>query len=226
MTSSQRLVGFALTACGAAMAASVALATAASAATITLDRPCYVNTASGPATMTISGAGFTPNEAVRLTGGPVNVTPTVDASGAFTTTAAAPGLAATGPGTLATTLNATDAATGHTVATAKALSANLSVSTKPGSIPAKDIRKRKILFTFSGFTPGKNIYGYYLRKKVVAKSRFGKAQGPCGTLKQKALLFPGGHPTKNQYVVAFESMSRYSAKAFPSVVGKLSILSF
>ncbi len=225
MTSSQRLVGLAAAACSA-LAASGALASAASAATITLDRPCYINTASGQAAMTITGAGFTPGDSVDVSGGDVFVTATADASGGFTIPTLAPQLGTVGPGTLATTLTATDQTLGQPVATAKAMSANLAVSIKPTSIPAKDIKKRKITYTFSGFTPGKHIYGYYLRKKVVAKTKFGRAKGPCGTLRQKALLYPGGHPTKSQYQVAFESTSRYVKKAFPSVVGKLSIVSF
>ena len=69
------------------------------------------------------------------------------------------------------------------------------------------------------------MYAYYLRKKkVVAKAKFGKASGPCGTLKQKAFLFPGSHPDKTGYKVVFESTSRYAAKAFPSVSGNLNFM--
>jgi hypothetical protein len=227
MTAShRRLAGFAATA-GAALASTGALAAAASAATISLDKACYVNTASGPAAMTITGAGFTPGDTVAVSGGTTDVSAPVDPTGAFTAPATAPLLSTTGPGTKSTTLSATDLTTDQTnAATTTVLSANLAVSTKPSSIRAKDIPKKKITFSFSGFTPGKDIYGYYLRKKVVAKAKFGKATGPCGTLKHKALLYPGGHPKKDEYDVAFESASHYSKKAFPVVLGKLSILSF
>jgi len=209
-----------------ALTASGALAAQASAATLTLDRACYVNTASGPAQMAISGTGFTPGDSVSVSGGTTFASATVDSAGDIATTADAPELTADGPGKLSTTLTATDETTGQAVATATALSTNLAVATKPGSIPAREIKHKKITFSFSGFTPGKEIWGFYLRKKVVAKAKFGKASGPCGTLTHKALLYPGGRPTKDQYNVAFESTSRYSKKAFPSVVGKLSILSF
>jgi hypothetical protein len=210
----------------AALTASGALAAQASAATLTLDKACYVNTASGPATMTIAGSGFAPDDSIDVSGGTTSVTATADATGAFSVAAQAPELTNPGPGARSTTLTATDDTTGSTVATVGAMSTNLAVSTKPGSIPAREIKQKKITFSFSGFTPGKEIWGFYLRKKVVAKARFGRAGGPCGTLTHKTLLYPGGHPTKDQYNVAFESTSRYVKKAFPSVVGKLSILSF
>ena len=88
------------------------------------------------------------------------------------------------------------------------------------------MRKDKVTFSFSGFATGKHIYGYYLLKKVVAKVKFGRAHGPCGLLKQKALLYPGGHPSKDKYKVSFESSSRYDKNAFPRVTGTLNILHF
>ncbi len=60
----------------------------------------------------------------------------------------------------------------------------------------------------------------------MAKAKFAKAQGPCGMLKQKALLYPGGRPSKDQYKVTFESSSRYNKNAFPRVTGTLNILHF
>lgn len=224
----RRLAGAAASAC-VLLASAGALAAQASATTITVDKPCYVNTAAGPAQMTITGAGFNPGDPVAVIGGTTDVSGTVDSTGAFSVRTAAPELSTPGPGTLATRLTASDQdLTTNTTITAQttAVSANLAVATKPASIPAKDIKSRKITFSFSGFTPGKDVYGYYLRKKVVAKEKFGKATGACGTLKKKALLFPGGHPKKNTYDVAFESTSKYAKKAFPSVFGKLSILSF
>ncbi len=101
-------------------------------------------------------------------------------------------------------------------------SANLAVLTRPLSVV--NLRRDAVTFVFSGFTPGKPIYGYYLRKAVVAKMAFHRAAGPCGTLQQKALLFPGGRPKATHYDVAFESTSRYSKHATPRVTGTLDIL--
>jgi hypothetical protein len=111
------------------------------------------------------------------------------------------------------------------IATVDVTSANLAVSASPRTV--RNVRKDKVTFSFSGFTPGKHIYSYYVHgKKVVAKGRFGEAQGPCGLLKQKALLYPGGRPTHDTYTVTFENSSHYSKRVFPRVTGMLSILRF
>jgi hypothetical protein len=224
MTAShRRLAVLAVTACSLS-ASTGAWAAPASAAAISVDKACYVNTAAGPAPMTITGTGFDPGESVQIAGGTTHVDATADATGSFTATGSAPELSTKAAGTRLTTLTASgfDAATGTTTsAMTRALSANLAVSTKPGSVPVKDLKKRKVTFSFSGFTPGKNIYGYYLRKRVVAKTRFGKAKGQCGTLKQKALLLPAGHTATGRYGIAFESVPHYSKTVFPSVTGIL-----
>lgn len=212
--------------CSLAPAAAVlgAQASAAGAATISADKACYVNVdpAVG-APMTISGTGFIPGDTVELSGGTVFGTATADPTGAFTVPVSAPLLSTIGPGTLSTTVTATDNAANGTTVTASTLvqSANLAASTKPARV--KNVHKDKATFTFSGFTPGKPIYGFYLRKKVVATVRYSKANGPCGTLTQRALLYPGGHPANDQYNVAFESTSHYSKSAFPRVTGVLNV---
>ena len=225
MTVSQRrLAGLAVTAC-CAVSATGALAAAASAATLTPDKACYVITdTNAGAPMTITGAGFTPGSTVQLTGGstPTFVNAVADAAGNVSFAAKAPSLATTGPGSKKTTFTATDPNGVSAAVTVR--SANLSVATKPGSV--RNVHKNKVTFSFSGFVPGKRIYGYYIRKKIVAKAKFGKAQGPCGVLKQKALLYPGGRPSKDQYKVTFESSSRYNKNAFPRVTGTLNILHF
>ncbi len=207
---------------GSLLLASGALAAPAAAATISAGKACYVNV--NPATgaaMTITGSGFTPGDTVDLSGGTVSATTAANAAGDVVFTANAPALHTTGPGAERTTLTATDQGNGLSVTTV-VRSANLSVATKPGSV--KNVKKDRVTFSFSGFAPGKHIYGFYARKKIVAHTRFGKASGACGVLQQKALLYPGGRPPKNQYTVTFESTPKYSKRAFPRVTGKLSIL--
>src|SRR5947209_18135557 len=210
IASHRRLASVAVTAC-CAVSATGALAAQASAATLTADHACYVNGTAAGAPMTITGTGFVPGSAVQLSGGTAFDDQTADAAGNVTFTAAAPRLATLAPGAKTTTLTAVgsnpDGTT--TTATLRVHSANLGVATSPGSV--SNVRKDKVTFSFSGFVPGKRIYGYYLsRKKIVAKAKFARAQGPCGVLKQKALLYPGGRPAKNQYTVTFESSSHYS----------------
>jgi hypothetical protein len=205
-----------------------ARAAESSTARISADKACYVNTnsASG-APMTVSGTGFTPNGTVAISGGNVSTTATVTSDGEFVVATKAPILSTSGPGSMSATLTATEqTGTGGPAVSATTVvrSANLAVATKPTSV--RNVRKDKVTFSFSGFTPGKRIYGYYMRKRIVATARFAAAGGPCGTLRQRALLYPGGRPHNSQYNVAFESTSRYSKTAFPRVTGKLTILHF
>jgi hypothetical protein len=205
--------------------ASGASAAQASAATITANQACYVN--ADPfqgAPMTITGAGFTPGDDVDISGGTVFASATVNPDGTFAVTTQAPTLATVDPATAATALTATDLESG-TTAGATVLSANLAVSATPAFIRHPD--RTKVTFKFSGFTPGKHIYAYYLRKnKLVAEVRFGKAAGPCGTFRQRALSYPGGHPRSDRYKVTFESSKRYTKTAFPRVVATLRIFRF
>lgn len=224
----RRLARVAIAAVCAASIGSAALAAGADAAAITVDRACYVNTVAGPATMTITGSGFVPGDDVSIAGGTAFASATADANGAFTTTAQAPELSTSGPGTLVTTLTATDYAVSGTItASIPVLSANLAVSTNPAHVPVKSIQKRKVTFSFSGFTPGQRVYAYYLRhKKVAAKAKFGRVSGPCGTRKQKAPIFPGSRPNLNGYKVVFENARHYSVLANPSYAAQLSFFTF
>lgn len=197
---------------------------AAGAATLIADHGCYVNVnpAAG-APMVLTGSGYTPGDTVDITGGTVFATAPVDANGNFVTApTAAPILNTIGPASKTTTLVATSESSGEAVATTVVHSANLSFSVSPQSVPYSRFSKQKVTFSFSGFTPNKHIYGFYMRNgKTVAKDKFKKAGGACGMLKQRALLFPGGHPKKVTYKVAFESSSRYVKKAFPQIDGQL-----
>jgi hypothetical protein len=225
MTSSLRRPMLVALSLGTLAPAAGALATQASAAAISVDKPCYVNVSPGQgAPMTVTGMGFAPGDTVDVSGSGVLASATVAANGEFTATTRAPILSVTGPGTLNTTLTATDKGNSALAASTVVRSANLAVSTKPISV--RNVRKDKVTFSFSGFTPGKRIYGFYARRRIVGTIRFGKAAGPCGTLRQRALLFPGGRPHKDRYTVTFESSSRYSKRAFPRVSGQLSILHF
>jgi len=226
ISSHRRLAGIAVTVCCAVPAAG-ALAAQASAATLSADKACYVNAdpAQG-APMIIAGSGFVPGSTVQLTGGTTFGNAVADSAGNVSITAQAPELATIAPASKKTMLTATadNPDSTQTVANVQVQSANLAVATKPGSV--RNVRKDKVTFMFSGFAPGKHIFGYYLRKKVVAKAKYGKAQGPCGMLKEKALLYPGGRPTHDSYKVTFESSSKYDKNVFPRVTGTLNILHF
>ena len=137
----RRLAILAATAC-ALPAPAGALAAPASAAMISVDKACYVNTATGPAPLKVTGSGFDPGESVQIAGGTTVIDTTADATGSFTATGTAPKLSTKAPGTQRTTLTATgfDAATGTTTsARTTALSANLAVSINPLSVPHRPV---------------------------------------------------------------------------------------
>jgi hypothetical protein len=226
ISSHRRVATIAITACCAVPAAG-ALAASASAATLAANKACYVNAnPSEGAPMVVTGSGFVAGTTVQLTGGTTFGSGVADANGNVSIPAQAPELATIAPASKSTMLTATgDNPDGsQTTATLKVQSANLAVATKPGSV--RNVRKDKVTFSFSGFVPGKHIFGYYVRNKVVAKAKYGRAKGPCGMLKQKALLFPGGRPQKDQYKVTFESSGKFNKSAFPRVTGTLNILHF
>jgi hypothetical protein len=227
ISSHRRLASIAITACCAVPAAG-ALAAQASAATLAANRACYVNPDPAQGSpMLITGSGFEAGSTVQLTGGTTFGNAVADANGNVAIVAQAPELGKFAPGSKTTMLTATaDNPDGtQTVATVSVTSANLAVATKPRSV--RDVRHDKVTFSFSGFVPGKHIYGYWQTKgKTVGRTKFAKAHGPCGTLKEKALLFPGGRPKKDTYTVTFESSSKFSKKAFPRVTGKLNIFHF
>jgi hypothetical protein len=207
-----------------------ALAASASAATITADKACYVNAnASLGAPIVITGSGFVPGTTVDLSGVSdlTLVSGVADPAGSISIAAHAPELSIQGPGSGAKTVTATanNPDGSQTIANVHVLAANLAVAPHPSSV--RNVRKDKVTYSFSGFLSGKHIYGYWrFKKKAVGKIKFGKAHGPCGTLKQKALLFPGGRPSHDSYKVTFENTSRYSTRAFPRVTGTLSIFHF
>jgi hypothetical protein len=227
ISSHRRVATIAITACCAVPAAG-ALAAQASAAALQVNKACYVNAdpAEG-APMTITGSGFVAGTTVQVTGGTTFGSGVADPNGNVSIAAQAPELATTGPASKSTMLTATaDNPDGtQTTANLAVQSANLAVETSPRSV--KNVRKDKVTYSFSGFVPHKHIYGYWQTKnKTVGTTKFAKAHGPCGTLKQKALLFPGGHPSKDSYKVTFESSSKFKKAAFPRVSGTLNIFHF
>ncbi len=192
------------------------MATQAQAAGISIPVSCVVVREVKPATvMPVTGTGFTPGDDIDIESSPGSL---------FTsTTAASDGTFGGGiplsPFTLFNseapqvgtfTLTATDEGTGA-VATAQFEAATLAVVTKPTEARAN----RKVTFSFSGFRPGKEIYAHYLRKgKVTATAKFGRATGPCGTLRKRAHFYPG-RERYDRYTVQFDNSKRYSHKAEP-----------
>ncbi|HWF50448.1 MAG TPA: hypothetical protein VG294_07385 [Solirubrobacteraceae bacterium] len=191
----------------------------ASAATLAVGQACVVNpNPSVGSPMTVTGAGFTP-------GGPVSIasnhggafsTATADAAGGFAITMGGPILATINPAAAAFVLTATDETSGGTATTSFA-AANLAVRTNP----AQGKPNKRVTWSFSGFIGGADIYAHYLHgKKVTATVKFGRAQGPCGVLKKRAVFYPG-KAKYDLYKVQFDDSRKYLATALPRLVATL-----
>lgn len=193
----------------------------ASAATISVTKPCYVNSIHQRASMTVVGSGFTPDTPVEISSSDGTVAKLVTASPtgtiALTTAAPAPLLNPLEIKTVTLTAQVSSVSGPMVVATTPATVTPLSVVTKP----ARAKFTRKVTWFFSGFDPGKQIYAHYLRRRTVARTRFGKAQGACGVLKARARLFPGGHPRFKTYRVQIDDSKRYRKHTLPRFVTKL-----
>jgi hypothetical protein len=198
-----------------------AAAAPASAATLSLNKPCYVSAVSKRAAMNLLGSGFVPGDMVEISSsdGSVATSTTVNASGDIAATTGAPIPAFSLPGSKTVTLTAQDfTAAGTTItATARTQAAQLAVDTKP----AQARLSKKVTWYFSGFRPGRFIYGHYLHKKPVARAKFGRAKGPCGVLKVKAQFYPGGHPRFKSYGLQLDDSKGYSKHASPRIVTRL-----
>lgn len=198
---------------------SAVAAAPASAAAIAVVEPCVVD-AGGAAPMVVGGTGFTPGDVIDVQA-PNDAAfgySTADAAGNLAITMNAPVLGTVDPKVQQFTLTATDQTNPLAVApTATFLVANLAVVTQPRE--AKPTKR--VTWSFSGFVAGKAIYAHYLhRGKVVATRSFGRDVGPCGTLKKKALFYPG-HAKYSSYSIQVDNSRRYSKKTLPRVLSTL-----
>jgi hypothetical protein len=203
-----------------ALAVPTAATGAASAATIAVTKPCYVNANPGQgAAIAVTGSGFTPGDTIEITGTGVLATTTASPSGQILVVTGGPILSTAGPATQTFSLSAKDQTSGAgNLATTTVTMANLSVATSP-TVANPTV---KVTWHFSGFIPGKTIWIHYLHKQVVTRMSFGQAQGPCGTLTAKRKFYPGGHPRFSKYTVVLDQVMHYTKLARPRIVTTLS----
>ena len=210
------------------VALSAALAVAASAhaaATLVVDRPCYVITKKIPS-MTITGSGYAPGSQVLITSNAnVDGTATATAAGTISLKLNAPAPHFSVPSVKTFTFTAKDEGTSPAiVATSPVRVAPLGAL--HGSTPKAPGLKALTEMTnwaFSGFPSGQTIYAHYtIQGQQVATQAFGKSQGVCGTLHVRAPLFPGT-PQHASYPVQFDTAKKYSPKAVPKLAGRVSL---
>ena len=205
-----------VTAGAVTLLASGALAAQAFAAQIALNAGCYLNTNSSTAKVTIAGRGFFPSSSVDISGG-VFGTITADAAGNFVTTVRAPNDTIK-PGARKFIVRASndDPATGQSVSASTI--GHYSVAGLALSDTVVGFGKR-VTYYFGGFRPGKQIYGhYFVGKRLTGRKRFGKATGPCGTLKAKATGYPVSNAHPDKWTVYYDNVKKFKKNAIPTYV--------
>jgi hypothetical protein len=199
-------------------AGAAATPAAASAATLNVNRACYDYMPNNA--ITIVGTGYTPGDTIDLQATEIFETATAGADGTFVTLAPVPVLGFITPGAQTFTLTATSEATATQLAATSFRVANFAVSTKP----ARARPHTKVRFSFSGFVPGRQIYGHFLlHGKLRAVKRYGRATGACGTLSTRAPLYPGRRVRFGLYRVQFDNSRKYSKTSAPRLVTTLDI---
>ncbi len=191
-----------------------AAASAGPTAMIAVDRGCYVQRPgpAGPLMITVTGAGFTPGATVAISGDGTATQTVAGATGAIR--ASLPAAAVTQPPLVQPfTLTATDA-NGVSASTPIYVTA-LTVSASPAIAHLR----QQVRWTFSGFTPGREIYGHYRHDgRVIATAAYGVAAGPCGTLSTRATEYPGADPGYPSYSVQWDDSRQYSPSAQPRFI--------
>ena len=203
---------------------------AADAATLTLDRACYVYVKHRPV-VEVSGTGYGPGDQVSLqSNSGFGLDLTADASGAIAGLAPAP----LPPPTVKArrfTVRATDLSpdgADSVVATASSAVAALAASHGAGAHrePGDGALAETVRWAFSGFPAHRRIYGHYLHGgRLVAAQRFGRAKGPCGTLVAHKRGFPG-HPHHSSYTVQLDTHRRFSETTTPHLRLKVALSLF
>jgi hypothetical protein len=168
-------------AAGAVVATALAAPAAADAATIATQGACFFTGRPVP----LTGGAFTSGAVVTIGGG-VAGTAQADPAGNFAAPLQAPAVSTIAPRTV--TVTATDGANAANTATTtfrvvrEPLSTNAPVSGRP---------RQTTTWRFAGFPTGQPIYGHYrVGGRTLANFRFGRAQGPCGTLTVRARRVP------------------------------------
>jgi hypothetical protein len=199
-----------------ALLASGALAAQSTAAQIALNGTCYLNTSRTTAKVTIVGTGFDASSSVDIGGG-VFGSATTDASGRFITKVSAPN-ATIKPGARRFKVTAST----ENFDTNQKISAQTFGYYSVAGVAFSDNFVgfgKRITYYFGGFRPGKQVYGhYFIGKREAGRKRFGKATGPCGTLKTKATGYPISSEHPDKWTVYFDNLAKFSKKAIPTYV--------
>jgi len=181
--------------------------------------PCYVEGQPAAALLT----GFTPNVDVAVEGEQIFASGITDAAGAVTLRFTAPLRETSRPGSDRVVLTATELTGPAPQPPVRAAFrvTSLSFATTGGTRSPKAVRT----WTFSGFQPGKPIYGHFRHKgRTRANHRFGIATAPCGELRRRAPAFPVRGPVApGTWRVQVDQRRFYSRRSSPRLATAIRI---
>jgi hypothetical protein len=219
------VAAFGLTLSVALAATLSASASAHAAATLFVNRPCYVIAKKIPS-MTITGSGYAPNSHVLITStANLDASTTANAAGAIQVKLNAPAPHFSVPSVKVFTFTAKDQGTSPAIVASSPVrvaplgALHGSTPKAPGLKALSETAK----WAFSGFTPGHTIYAHYtIQGQEVASQAFGTAHGACGMLHARAPLYPAT-PHHASYPVQLDVDNHYSPRTAPRITGRVSL---
>jgi hypothetical protein len=199
-----------------AAAALAVLPGVAPAATVSLDRPCYV----GGQPMIASGTAFSPGAPLTLGGDHPFPAATADPLGNFRAGLIAPHSPKAGARRSApATLTVTDRGPLAQTASVDYRLVNFDVDRGTSHDP-----RRTRTWYFSGFATGTAVYGHVrLKGRTLADHRFGTATGACGMLHARAAGIPVPDVHAGDWTVQVDGRPHYAAATRPALVLKISV---
>ena len=215
-----------------AAAALLTTATAASAATLHLNRACYVFKGRHKPAVTVTGSGYGPGDPVAIeskSGFGLNLT--ANSAGQIAGRAEAPLPPLTAAKAKKFTVVAKDftpSGSDSVVATASSHVTAFAASHGAGKhkAPGNRALEEKVRWAFAGFPLHRTIYGHYLHgSRLVTSQKFGRTSEPCGTLVVHKRGYPGD-PRHSSYTVALDTHRRYSSKTRPQLRLKVALSIF
>jgi hypothetical protein len=167
--------------------------------------------------MVATGSGFTPGSELTLSGDGAFAQATADAAGNFQVPIQVPINPSIGarPADLITyTLEVEDF---------RNAAQNTTVQYQVTNFSAENGRqqrspKAKRTWYFTGFPVGATIYGHFRHGgKTYSNYRFGKAAGPCGSLKKRAPGVPARTIRSGRWDIQLDTARRYKARTLPRI---------
>ena len=187
------------------------------AASLKTDFPCYIE----QTPMTVRGTGYSPDTAISVSGEQIFASAHTDEAGVFSTKIKAPIFPTVSPGSKRYTITAAEREEPASTASVRFRVANFAFATTQGFKSPKTRRR----WTFSGFEPGKPIYGHFRHKgRTRGTFRFGTAKGACGELTKMAAGIPiRGRIASGKWIVQVDQRRRYASTTKPALRATTSV---